>query len=668
MTKHQNRATIYSNGIAELQRVYPVENSHAAKISIPVRQQHLADVLASLTISGNVKIDSPPSFQPANVDEGNLEIEPGNVVVSLTNQLAGAMVTIQYRDDELEGQLVGHQEHVVGTGKDRTYEKHLVMLIGTAIKRVPLNEVAEVKFTDPVIQAEIDKALSRKIREIKPNSTFVDLQLSTESESTDAIVQYTIPAAAWKISYRLILQDDNRIELQGHAIVDNNTDEDWKEFIVSVVMGQPITFTSDLADSKTPNRGHIDIVQESAIGAIEVEDELMLRPEERLLQAIDVESAPMPRAGRKVRMASAASMIASPAPESRAESSAEFDQASVSDAGDFCIFESAYPVSIDARRSAVIPVFQTDMEESDTVLHYKFGNNHHHPYRAVRFKNGLEHALGRGICTVIDNTTYAGSCVIPGLKPGDETLLAHALETSVKVTRLAKSVDSKRVGVKISDGVVVESVHQETEIEYQIRSRGSKALPFVLDHQSNLLECESEVQLIRPGTDPELVQPKRTPSGCRVEFDIAEDDGLIVLIKEKRVRESHVRLTGTDDTRIRVNWLYTNRLDANSPLLKDPAVNRCIDLHQEVEKVEKQFEAARSEIDRLTQRQERLRKNIKTGGGEKQNQRWQSDLGKAEDSIVELEETRLPELEAKASELRASLHDSLKGIVMEWTE
>ena len=73
MTSH--RATIYSNGIADFQRVFKVEKGDPKTISIPVRQQHLGDVLASLTVSGLVKIDSPPSFQPANQDETNIHID-----------------------------------------------------------------------------------------------------------------------------------------------------------------------------------------------------------------------------------------------------------------------------------------------------------------------------------------------------------------------------------------------------------------------------------------------------------------------------------------------------------------------------------------------------------------------------------------------------------------
>ena len=101
-----NRATIYSNGIAELHRVFSVSKKGETKISIPVRQQHLADVLASLTISGKVKIDSPPSYQPANVDDGNLHIDTQNALISIASQLAGANVTVLQNETEHVGRLI----------------------------------------------------------------------------------------------------------------------------------------------------------------------------------------------------------------------------------------------------------------------------------------------------------------------------------------------------------------------------------------------------------------------------------------------------------------------------------------------------------------------------------------------------------------------------------
>ena len=125
----------------------------------------------------------------------------------------------------------------------------------------------------------------------------------------------------------------------------------------------------------------------------------------------------------------------------------------MTETGDFCIFESATPVSIDARRSAVIPVFQTDLDESSAVLHYRESNHAERPFQSIRFKNTTEHSLGRGVCTVYDETTYVGTCILPATKPDADAMLPHALETSVRVRKKVKPLKNRRVGIRVSEGV-----------------------------------------------------------------------------------------------------------------------------------------------------------------------------------------------------------------------
>ena len=48
----------------------------------------------------------------------------------------------------------------------------------------------------------------------------------------------------WKTSYRLILAE--KPALQGWAIVENQTDNDWTDVQLSLVSGRPISFIQDL--------------------------------------------------------------------------------------------------------------------------------------------------------------------------------------------------------------------------------------------------------------------------------------------------------------------------------------------------------------------------------------------------------------------------------------
>ena len=662
-----NRATIYSNGIADFQRIFPVKGNQANKISIPVRQQHLGDVLASLTISGSVKIESPPSYQPANQDEGNIHISVDNALVDLAMQLAGAEVEVVFGQSTASGRLLGVHKNQVATGGQPAVERSLVVQTESGISRVAIPKVETLKFVDPAIQAEIDKALSLRLRAIKPNSTFVDLELSTAEDSTDAIIQYTIPAAAWKISFRVLVDSNGQIEFHGHAFVDNNTDEDWNDFVISVVMGQPITFTTDLADSKTPARSHVNIVQGSALGAVEIEESLdavLLEDSEPVMYAAGGSASEPPR-----RMRKAMKRMAAPAPR---KESAVVDQAEVAESGDFCIFESANPVSIAAHRSAVIPVFATELDQSKPVLHFATENHAERPFRALKFRNTTTHSLGRGVCTVYDGTTYAGSCILPATKPDADALLPHALETAVKVRCKSLKTKIRKIGLQINDGIGYESRHQTAVTEYHIQSSRDAAFQFLLDHSSRIKHGKVAVQIERAGVDPVEVTSdvEELKTGRRLGFSLEAKDRLVVRFTETTVAKSSVALTrpSYDDADFRVVWLYDNLLSANASLIEDPAVSRCLELQKTLDENQLKQSQAQKEIERLTKRQERLRKNIKTGSADQQNARWMADLGQAEDSIVELEETALPKLRAEHEEIRRQLFDALKSLAIEWQE
>ncbi len=662
---NRNRATIYSNGIADFQRVFEVTKKKPLTISLPVRQQHLADVLGSLTVSGDVRIERPPSFEPENRDQSNLRINVEDALVSLASQLGGAEVAVKTAAESFKGQLIGMDGQQSATGGEPISVRYVVVMSKNQIRRVPVGEIEALSFPDPEIQSEIDKALSRSLRNIKPNSTFVDIELSTEKTKTDAIVQYTIPAAAWKMSYRIMLDEKHQIELHGHAIVDNNTDEDWNDFIVSVVMGQPITFGTDIAESKIPERGYVEIVQQSAIGNVEFDRAVQFDG----LHAGAAEMAGGAGGGEMLRQSAPKMKMARVSRRGRAASA---PTAEVEDAGDFCIFQSAAPVSIDAHHSASIPVFATTLDDSTAVLSYRTDRHAIRPFRAIRFTNSTDHSLGRGVCTVYDGTTYAGTCVLPASKPGDTDLVAHALETGVRVHGETKPVIRRRTGIKISDGVAIENTHVMSTTSYVINSSRDEAFPMVVDHVHRLgRKAKIECQLVRDGAPPEQVEINLLPDAVRVEFSLLEQDVVAVTFVESDVQKSRVNLAGgsPDAEQFQITWLFENMIESNSGLPVDQAITKCIELQKLLDEKTDQVRHAKAEIERLAARQERLRKNVQSGGPTDQlSNKWRSSLSQAEDAIVQLEDERIPELETAQRELRQQLYGALNAIAVDWIE
>ena len=66
------------------------------------------------------------------------------------------------------------------------------------------------------------------------------------STATDLIITYITEAPAWKPSYRVVIDRGGKVRLQGWAIVDNTSGEDWKDVRVGVGASSALSFRYDL--------------------------------------------------------------------------------------------------------------------------------------------------------------------------------------------------------------------------------------------------------------------------------------------------------------------------------------------------------------------------------------------------------------------------------------
>ncbi|MCA9178431.1 MAG: DUF4139 domain-containing protein [Planctomycetales bacterium] len=645
-----HRAVIYSNGIADFRRGYSVEGT--LKVAIPVKQNHVADVLASLHVLGDVRLSSPPTFRPANEAEGALQLEPGNALVGLAQALVGAEVEVHRAAGATRGTLAGVHSHRESNGGAAYEVQSLVVSGPEGLKSLPLAEVQTLRFLDATVQSELDKALQRHVQRIKPHSTFVELELSSDSPA-EALVQYTVPAAAWKISYRLRQLQAEQFELQGYAIVDNNTDEDWRDFQLAVVTGDPITFSTDLADSKSPQRRHVNVVQDEAYGAVELQASMVMAE-----LTIDDDVEPTRSGGQ--RMQKMSRMAAAP------RRAAQTPETSIKETGDFCIYEAQTPVSIDSNRSAVIPVFQVSLEQARPVAHFSVENHPTRPFRAIRFINETGHSLGRGVCTVFESDVYGGSCIMPATKPLDEALLPHALETGVLARVEPGRIRTHRIGLRLADGVAHEQIDSQRNTVYRFHSSRDETLELLVDHNAELADPRFEATLQVNDDEPITISTSETLShGIRLRCDLPARAEAVITIREATTHWTRVVLAG-DDGKTNLGWLDTNVIESGGPLSDDESIRACREIQQEIDAKRSEITAAEREADQLGKRQDRLRKNVEAGANAQQASQWLADLAAAEQRLVEIEE-QLPVRYNELKEIESRLHAALRKLKLEWS-
>ena len=199
-----NSVKLYSNGTAVISREYQFADQEPLRVSIPVRKSDLDDVVSSLSVFGNVTITAPPTYTPTNAQETELTLKPANVLEQLATKLSGAAVEIE-AGTVYTGKLMGlhrYRRDVQGTVVKQC---RLIVLTVKGVQQIDETAVTAIRFTDAMIQAEINKALAASLNEIKPDSSLVEMTIQANSGTTSAVVTYATPVAAWKIRYQLRL-------------------------------------------------------------------------------------------------------------------------------------------------------------------------------------------------------------------------------------------------------------------------------------------------------------------------------------------------------------------------------------------------------------------------------------------------------------------------------
>ncbi|MSQ82785.1 MAG: DUF4139 domain-containing protein [Myxococcales bacterium] len=70
----------------------------------------------------------------------------------------------------------------------------------------------------------------------------------------DIVLSYVTESPAWKPTYRLVVNESGKVDLQGWAIVDNTSGEDWKSVQVGVGSSSALSFRYDLHSIRLVHR------------------------------------------------------------------------------------------------------------------------------------------------------------------------------------------------------------------------------------------------------------------------------------------------------------------------------------------------------------------------------------------------------------------------------
>src|SRR5438445_8544134 len=147
----------------------------------------------------------------------------------------------------------------------------------------------------------------------------------------------------------------------------------------------------------------------------------------------------------------------------------------------------------------MLPIVGKDVE-AQRVSIYSPAVQAKHPLLGLRFKNTTGLHLNQGPITVFEGSTYAGDTRVLDVQPGEERLVAYAIDLGTEVDPQNGPGSARITTVKAVKGVVTTTTKVREERKYRVANRGQADRVVVVEHpnrtsqQVKLVDTEKPVE------------------------------------------------------------------------------------------------------------------------------------------------------------------------------
>src|ERR1017187_7870625 len=472
-----------------------------------------------------------------------------------------------------------------------------------------------------------------------------------------------IPAPVWKSSYRLIFGDkagDKAPMLEGWAIVDNTTGEDWTKVQLSLLSGRPISFVSQLYAPKYVTRPSAELADDTAAQAVVHSgafEELrgagggggsalgsaggsgnrnMARAHARMAPAQPVPSATVGAPNADIAMAQASVVPSS------IEATAVGGEL-----GDLFEYRIAQPVTIRKNESAMLPFLQQTIEGRKLLIYSDHSSPH--PTNAAELSNTSGKTLDGGPITVYDAGAYAGEALMETLKASDKRLISYAVDLGTRITEVFGSKAAIIREIHASRGLLTTKYAAEEKRTYTVRNVDQKAKTLIVEHP------------LRPDYTLLSQKPKeKTATNYRFELALAAGATQEFVVNEERVYDEATAVSNyTPDTLVHY---MQNRAIGAAPRQQ---LQRIVETKRQIAENERALLDVNNQMVGLNADEERVRRNIQSlnnvAGQQQQVQTYARQLDQQEQQLAALRDKQA-ELQKKRTSLQGELDKLVEAL------
>src|SRR5215468_1813995 len=261
------RVVLFNSGVGYFSRSGEVEGD--ARVDLTFPETDINDLLKSMVLEdfnkGRISAVSYDSREPITRTLAsfaiNLNGNPSfaNILAQLRGERIEVAVspTANNQPGKLTGTIVGVEHQKVPAGNTTIDAEVLNMWCAEGVRAVKITDIQSLRFSNPIIESEFRRALETLALSHDNQKKAVQLHFAGEGKRK-VQVGYVIEAPIWKTSYRLLLDEKEKPYLQGWAMVENPTDEDWSNVKMALVSGRPISFKMDLYNPLYINRPTVE--------------------------------------------------------------------------------------------------------------------------------------------------------------------------------------------------------------------------------------------------------------------------------------------------------------------------------------------------------------------------------------------------------------------------
>jgi hypothetical protein len=489
------RVMLSAGGVGYLE--YEAEVSGDAELALDVPLAQVDDVLKSIVVydsKGGVGSAQLAGRDPLSQIYNELPFGAEALAspAALLNALQGAEIKVG-ASRPISGRLLKVVPETVQLGeRGSTTRNRVSVLTGTGLQQFILEDADSVSFVDPALQAQVDKALSELAAHRAKDRRRI--ALNTLGTGTRVVrIGYVVGASLWKANYRLTLPQDAasaKAHLQGWAVLENMSGQDWKDVELTLLSGNPVSFRQAIYQAYYVNRPEVPVEvlgrvlpkpDTGVVAQPRVQGLFKSANEPRALSA----PAPAPAPGAQPFKFGGATSFDDEAEgpdlplKSRAANTAVSEEGATQVA-----FRIPVPISIGSGQSALVPIVEAELPIERFAL-FQSGTSGARPFASLRLRNDTPTALPPGVLTLYEQTAagiaYVGDARLSPLPAGEDRLVSYAVDEKTKVVpeRALSRVISKG---SIAQGVLALTRTQRQTTTYRIAAPTAEPRRLIIEH------------------------------------------------------------------------------------------------------------------------------------------------------------------------------------------